>query len=554
VKKVTMLFMVFLVIISLFACSKEQEPKDEVASEDGYLGKYIEEVNVKSIKYIDPTASSNMAKLTSITGETLDDNRWLRGYKDDLNINIEYTLTGSGEAFLTQWSGLMATGDIPDVFPVGFSDYQELVENGFLHDLTDAFDKYASPLLKEILNEAGPEALEAGMIDGKIYGIPQVVSKYDSYKYLWIRRDWMANVGVYEAPKTIYELIELMYKFVNMDPNNTGVKDTYAFNLSNDLWHNLQGYFAAFGAYPSGWIVDPISNKIKLGAIDDAMIEPLTLLQDMYIKGWINPEFITLDYTRSKADVANGRVGIYMGAHFNAGDFLLPSKNRDENADWAVFPWPGKTETDVVKHQLSLGVNDLLVVNKTFGNPEIAVKMLNYYYEKLYGETGNYDFWGNDQVDLIWAMGPLFSYRPTVNLIPYLEIQAFLRGEKLFVDMVGVSRNYYKNIIVDNRYDWQIMFGTLPANSEVSGGQTAGYFLDQVVRGDIPTFQNQFYGPPTPSMGIVGSQLGMMSLEYFTKAIRNERNTTTEFAAFREFWLNQGGRQITEEINQRFER
>jgi putative aldouronate transport system substrate-binding protein len=553
-KKTAMFLMILLSLISIVACTKEQEIRDEIDSEDGYLGKYLEEINVKSIKYIDPTASSNLARLTSITGETLEDNRWIRGYKDDLNINIEYELVGSGDAFLTQWSGQMATGDLPDVFPVGFADYQELVDNEFLHDLTDAFDEFASPLLREILDEAGPEALDSATIDGKLYGIPQVVSKYDSYKYLWIRRDWMANVGVYEAPKTIYELIELMDKFVNMDPNNTGVNDTYAFNLSNDLWHNLQGFFAAFGAYPSGWVTDPSNNKIKLGAIDDAMIEPLTLLQDMYIQGWLNQEFITLDYTRSKADVANSKVGIYMGAHFNAGDFLLPSKNKDANADWAVFPWPGKTENDVVEHQLSLGVNDLLVVNKNFGNPEIAVKMLNYYYEKLYGETGNYDFWGNDQVDLVWAMGPLFSYRPTVNLIPYLDIQAFLSGDKLFTEMVGVSRNYYKNIIIENRYDWQIMFGTLPQNNLVSGGQTAGYFLEKVVNGEIPTFQNQFYGPTTPSMAIVGAQLGTLSLEYFTKVILNEKNTSSDFIAFREFWLNQGGRQITEEINQRFGR
>jgi len=364
----------------------------------------------------------------------------------------------------------------------------------------------------------------------------------------------MANVGVFEAPKTIYELIDLMDKFVNNDPNNSGQNDTYAFSLSNDLWHNLQGFFAAFGAYPSGWITDPETNKIKLGAIDDAMVEPLTILQDMFVKGWINREFITIDYTRSKADVVNGNIGIFMGAHFNAGDFLLPSRNRDVNADWAVFPWPGRTEDEVVRHMLSLGVNDLLVANKDFNNPEIAVKMLNYYYEKLYGETGNYDFWGNDQVDLIWAMGPMFSYRPTVNLIPYLDIQAYLRGEKLAGEMTGVSRNYYKNIFLEDRYDWHIMFGQLPDNNLVSGGQTAGYFLEKVVNGEIPTFQNQFYGPPTASMVIVGSQLGMDALEYFTKAIRNDRNTTTDFVNFRNYWLAQGGQQMTTEANQRFNR
>jgi putative aldouronate transport system substrate-binding protein len=551
-KKTMILSLIFLLALAVTGCQNSTTTQTAISGEGGYLGKYDEEILVNTIKYIDPTASSNLAKLTSLTGETLEDNRWIRGFVEDMNVRFNYMITGSGESFQTQWAGLMATGDLPDIFPVGFSDMAELAETGFLQDLTAAYEAYASPLLKEILAEAGDSALDSARIDGKLYGIPQVVSKYDSYKYLWIRRDWMAEVGVTSGPKTVYELVDLMGKFVNQDPDNNGRNDTYAFSLSNDLWHNLEGFFACFGAYPDSWVFDSTAQKIKLGAIQDAMIEPLTILQNMFNNGWLNPEFITLDYTKSKADVANGKVGIYMGAHYNATDFLLASKNKNPNADWAVFEWPGKTETDVVKHELELGVNNVVVASAAFGNPEIAVKMMNYYYEKLYGETGNYDFWGNDQVDLIWAMGPLFSYRPTVNLIPYLDIQAYYLGQKTEADMIGVSRNYFKNVVTDNRYDWQIMFGRISPHASVTGGETAGYFLNRIVNGTTPSFQDQFYGPPTPSMGIVGAQLGFDSLEFFTKVIRNERNLTNDFVAFREYWLSNGGSVMTEEINAKY--
>ncbi len=554
IKRLLFMTMIIMSVFAVTACQTDTTTLTAIAGEEGYLGKYDEEVLVHTIKYIDPTASSNLARLTSLTGETLEDNRWIRGFKNDMNVQFEYLITGSGEAFQTQWAGLMATGDLPDVFSVGFADLGELAQNGFLYDLTEAYETYASPLLKEILAEAGNEALEAATIDGKLYGIPQVVSKYDSYKYLWIRQDWMAAVGVTSGPKTVYELIDLMEKFVKDDPDQNGIDDTYAFALSNDLWHNLEGFFSCFGAYPDSWVLDPADQKIKLGAIQDAMIEPMTILQDMYLDGWLNPEFITLDYTKSKADVANGKTGIYMGAHYNASDFLLPSKNKDADADWAVFAWPGRTEGETVVHQLELGVNDVIVANSAFANPEIAIKMLNYYYEKLYGETGNYDYWGNDQVDFIWAMGPLFSYRPTVNLVPYLDIQAYYAGTKLETEIVGVSRNYFKNVVTDNRYDWQIMFGRIAPNATVMGGQTAGYFLNLVVNGEIPTFQNQFYGSPTPAMGIVGSQLGIDALEFFTKAIRYEKNMTSDFDAFREYWLTNGGSVITNEINARYGR
>ncbi len=538
-------------LMTLASCASTSIITSSIGAEDGPLGPYLETIDVRMIKYIDPTAASNLAKLTSITGETIEDNRWIRGYKDELNISIEYDLVGSGDAYLMQWAGLMATGDIPDVFPVGYADLQELGQNGFLEDLKPAFEEFASPLLREILEEAGSEVIQSVTVDGEMWGIPQVVSKYDSYNYLWIRRDWMANVGVFEAPKTIYELINLMGKFVNDDPDQDGLDDTYAFALANDLWFNLKGFFAAFGAYPSGWILDEETNKIKLGAIDEAMVEPLNVLQTMYANDWINPEFITLDYTRSKADIASGKSGIYMGAHYNAHD-LMASKTFDNDADWAVFPWPGKTEAEPVLQQLPLGVNDVLAVRRGFGNPEVAVKMLNYYYEKLYGETGNYDVWGNDQVDLVWAMGPLFSYRPTINLIPYLDIQAYYAGTKGANELTGPSKNYYKNIITNERYDWIIMFGNLPENDLVSGGNTAGYFLDKIVSGIIPTEADRFYGMPTPSMGIVGSQLGTDALEFFTLAITGQRNTTSNYADFIDYWLDNGGAQMTSEINTRF--
>ncbi|MDD4077729.1 MAG: hypothetical protein PHT03_07120 [Bacilli bacterium] len=548
------LFLLFLTLLILVGCGNNTATQEKVESEEGYLGKYLEPVNVSMIKYIDPSAASNLATLTSITGETLTDNRWIRGYKNDLNLNISYSLTGSGNTFLTQWSGLMSTGNLPDIIAAGYADYEELATNNLIHDLSDVFDEYASPLLKTILDEAGPEAIGSVTLNKKIYGIPQIVSKYDSYKYLWIRRDWMENVGVYEAPKTIYELINLMDKFVNNDPDQNGKKDTYAFALSNDLWHNLEGFFACFGAYPDSWITDSETNKIKLGAIDNAMKEPLQLLQTMYKNKWLNQEFITLDYEKSKADVANGKTGIYMGAHYNASDFLLPSHNKDNNADWAAFPWPGKTEEEVVLHQLELGVNSILVVNKNFKNPEIAVKMLNYYYEKLYGETGNYDYWGNNQVDLIWAMGPLFSYRSTVNLVPYLDVQDYYQGKIDSSQLVGASKNYYKNIIIDKKYDWNIMFGKLPQNDKVSGGETAGYHLNKVVNGDYPTFTNAYTGAPTASMKIVGQQLGLDALQYFTKAIIGEKNATTDFDAFVAYWRKQGGDTMTNEINERIGR
>jgi putative aldouronate transport system substrate-binding protein len=550
VKKTSLFIIIFLFVITLLACGGLTTTKEQIGYEEGFLGAYNETLNVEMIKYIDPTASSNLAKLTGITGETLDDNRWIRGYKNDLNIQVSYIMTGSGDTFLTQWSGLMATGDLPDIFQVDYADYQELLENDFIWDMTDYYEEYASPLLRTIIAEGGEEVLNSVTVDGHIYGVPQVVSQYDSHKYLWIRRDWMQSVGVSQGPQTASDLIELMRLFVEEDPDDNGIDDTYAFSLSNDLWYNLEGFFAMYGTYPDSWIYDD-SGDIVLGAIQNEIKTPLQILQTMYNNGWINPEFITLDYTKSKADIANGRAGIFMGAHYNASDFLLPSYNNDPSADWAVFPWPSATGEPVV-HQLEMGVRSIIVVNKDFPNPEAAVKMMNYYYEMLYGETGDYETFGNDQVDLIWAMGPFFSYRPSINLIPYQDIKSVLNGDMEASELKGASKDYYESVVIENKYDWRIMFGEVPTHSFVTGGESAGYYLELLANQDIEYFINRYYGAPTESMAIVGQQLGLMALEYFTKAITGEKNTSTDFDAFVQSWLSNGGQTITNEINEKF--
>jgi putative aldouronate transport system substrate-binding protein len=551
-KRIIGLLVVGLLLFGNIGCGPGES--EYVEHEKTPFGKYEEALSLTTMKYLPPSLATSIAQLANKTGETLQDNRWIREFKSKLNIDVSYVLDGSGDAFYNQWAGLMAGGEIPDFFPVGLADYSELVENDMIWDMTELYETYESPVLKTVLGEAGSSVTEAITIDGKVYGIPQPVSQYDSYSYLWIRRDWMAKVGVTKAPETIEELIDLMGKFVAQKPG--GKTPTYAFPLENDLWYNLEGFFAMYGAYPDSWILDA-DGKLKLGAIDDAMTEPLNEIARMIRENWIDREFVTTSHEQGKTMIASGSAGIYMGSHFSAQEVLLPSINADPTADWAVFPWPVK-DGKTYRHQLELGMNDVMVVSKKCQNPEALFKLMNVYFENLYGETGDYDKWGNAEVDLIWGMGPFFSYRPEVNSIPYNDVQKVLRGEMEASALKGVSKNYYKNAIVDAKHDWNIMFGSIPDSRTftvngrditVIGGNTAGYYLDQVVKGEITTFINYFTGPPTPAMISHGIDLGSLSLTYFTNAISGTKNATTDFVSYRDSWLNGGGTTITGEAN-----
>ncbi len=548
---------VLLIVSTLCACAswqgairvteaEEENVQSSKNHEDGTaFGKYEEPLKIKTIKYLDSTVAGYLSILENTTGETLEDNRWTRDYAEKLNLEFEYMMTGSGSAYENSFAGMMASGELPDIFPVGLSSYQDLVEADLIWDLTDLYEQYVGEATQMVLDEAGRSVFDAITIDGRMYGVPQAKSQYDTYKYLWIRRDWMEAVGVTQAPATVYELVDLMGKFVEQKPG--GKENTYAFPLSKDLWFNLEGFFWCFGAYPDSWIVDENGN-IKKGIIDDNMREPLEILQQMYRDGWIDPEYITCSYGGTKTLVANEQVGIYIGTHYNATDVLLASYNKNNAADWAVFPWPGRQEGSEAVAELELGMDDILVVNKNFEHPEAVFKMLNLYYENLYGETGDYEHWGNDETDQIWAIGPLFSYRALVNAIPYRDIRDVLNGTKAESELSGLSKDYYDSAVVQDRYDWKIMFGD--NNSDrVSGGSCAGYFLDRVANGEIQSFTDAYVAGPTESMKLYGAELSTQADIYFNGVIQGEKNVEEDFDTFVEAWLGGGGRQMTEEAN-----
>ena len=71
--------------------AEEQKPEASAAGTDAAetadpLGKYEEPVKVMMINQL----SDDMSKQLETIGETVDDNRWIKRYKDRLNIDIEH--------------------------------------------------------------------------------------------------------------------------------------------------------------------------------------------------------------------------------------------------------------------------------------------------------------------------------------------------------------------------------------------------------------------------------------------------------------------------------
>ena len=106
-------------------------------------------------------------------GQTTKDNQWTRKVEEELGIKLDITLAmKSGDEYNQKLNALIVTNDLPDLFTVyggAINQVDQIIEADLAEDLTDAFDKYASPLVKELLPD---EALAPLKRDGKLYFLP----------------------------------------------------------------------------------------------------------------------------------------------------------------------------------------------------------------------------------------------------------------------------------------------------------------------------------------------------------------------------------------------
>lgn len=106
--------------------------------------KYDPPVDVTAWRYTESTYKYE-------NSDTIEDNIYTRTYASDLGINLKYDWTVPVEQFDQKMNVSIASGDLPDIMWLKNKQLTDLAENDMLYDLTDLFEKYASPLSKKIM-------------------------------------------------------------------------------------------------------------------------------------------------------------------------------------------------------------------------------------------------------------------------------------------------------------------------------------------------------------------------------------------------------------------
>ena len=240
-------------------------------------------------------------------------------------------------------STAILSGNYPDILQAKPSDYVNYANTDVIADITDVFEEYASDELKEYVNVDGGLAMQSCMVDGRLYGIPQMGNSYDAVTMMFIRKDWLDNLGL-DIPESMEDLKSVAHAFTYDDPDKNGANDTYGLALPGMNILDNAGIFAGYGAYPGSdglAFVEGSDGKVTWGGTNaEGMKAALTLLQEMYQDGSLVRDFITMDGNSIFEETGSGRCGIWFLPMWGA---MVPAQNAmkaDPNAHMVAAPVP----------------------------------------------------------------------------------------------------------------------------------------------------------------------------------------------------------------------
>lgn len=553
--KMTAVLLGVSMVVPMAGCSEQEQEnpengKTEMSAETedenfDPMAKYEEPITVTTVVGL----SDIMQQLLGIQEDVDTNNSWYNGYKEDLGIKVENVWSVPGTQYEQKLNAAISADDLPDVFQVSQEQLKTLIDNGMAMDLTEVFEKYATDFTMQMMEDDGYVALDQCKVDGRLYALPNVSGNYDNVPIMWVRSDWMKQLGK-EVPTTLEELENLALAFSNEDPDGNGQDDTYGIALTNQLYNDglssMTGIMEIFGAH-NGWV--DVDGKAEFGLIQPEVKNALESMHEWYENGILDQEFVAKDSNKVAEDIVAGKVGITFGGHANAFWPFPDAKKLNPDAEWRPFPIPG-LDDNLPEVMVGSSAVTYYAVNANCEHPEAIVKMYNYFYQKDCALSPDYDekyhITGDQTAHPDWAMdwAVLKSFYPKQNLFIYNGVKSYLEGDESQMGNAWVSSNVeqitaYMEDPKENAAWWSTYIW--------SGPEGAFSVVDSYDKNN-QRLQNLYIYGNTDGMAMYNVTLEQLIMETYTKIITGEKESSS-FEDFVEEWKSLGGNQITQEVN-----
>lgn len=499
-----------------------------------------------------------------IGDETETNNTWMNLYSESgMNIKPMYSVDASQGS--TKLSTAIASGSYPDVFGVKGSDLVKYAQTNVIADLTEAYEKYATPELKDYVNTNNGADLLASKVDGKLYAIPKVGSGYDSVMVMFVRQDWLDNLGL-KMPTTMDELVEVARAFTKDDPDQNGKEDTYGLALNGKegfaMMSGIQAFFEGYGAVPGHWngmftFIEKDGKVVWGGDLPTEMKKGLSALQSMYKEGSLAKNFGTMDLTAINKDLGSGKAGIFFAPQWGAMTSIVDAVKNDPKAIFTSAPIPDGNGSGSSKAYMPTLPETYWVASSKSENPEALIKLANLSVQKLIhpkddeeyykysGQLGKYSGWKFSLTPTTNPLGNLENYYKKSEALSSGDTSALNIEQKTDYENI----KYYLDSVKDGSFETKIkaedaqLFTGL-SYYEAQHGLAA---VDQLKSKNAINPMAYSY-IPTATMTSKYSTLNKMALETIVKIIYGD--SVDSYDKFLTSWNALGGEQVTKEAQE----
>lgn len=313
-------------------------------------------------------------------GEDATNNVW-SSLLSELGINQEIIFNVDDSQFATKMATSIVSGEYPDIIQCNMTQLQEYAASGVIADITDVFEEYATDELKNYI----ADTIDGSKYEGQLYGIARKVSTIGGPMMMFIRQDWLDNLGL-EVPTTIEELKNVAKAFTENDPDGDGIDDTYGLGIAGKdgftYWSGIQTFFECYGAAPGTFsgnfsFIEKDGKVVWGGELVDEMKAGLADLKEMYENGWLAKGFSTMDYVQLQSDIATDTCGIYFAPNWGSQTAQVDVWKNDINANIIAAPLPnGMGEGSAKTYSIS-SPGLFYAVSSKCEHPEALIKLMN---------------------------------------------------------------------------------------------------------------------------------------------------------------------------------
>ncbi len=254
-------------------------------------------------------------------------------FQEKTGITLEWIAVNSSDR-VTKQNAMLNSDTYTDVMlDTYFSASEQLLygQQGIIVPLNDLIAEYG-PNVQNSFDNNPVIADTMTLSDGNIYGLP-IFGEYAvnvAPNKMYVNTVWLDNLGL-EIPTTTQEYEDMLYAFINDDPNQNGEKDEIGLIGSTNGWNTNPNTFLlnSFTMYNAGQSNDMYvdNGKIVYTRTTDEYKEGLKYLNSLFTQGLMDSGTYSLT-TDSVMTLANQEgdnvIGAFTSGHqatfFNVGD------------------------------------------------------------------------------------------------------------------------------------------------------------------------------------------------------------------------------------------